>query len=37
MDRREQLYGIAEKRPKVRGDGQSVRPIPFVPPVKIRR
>ena len=37
MDRREQLYGIAEKLPKVRGDGQYSRPIPFVPPVKIRR
>ena len=37
MDRREQLYGIAEKLPKARGDGQFARPIPFVPPLKIRR
>ncbi|NJO56335.1 MAG: hypothetical protein HC834_08365 [Rhodospirillales bacterium] len=34
MDRREQLYGIAEKLPKVRSEGRAMRAVPLAPLVK---
>lgn len=37
MDRREQLYGIAEKLPKTHAETPPLRAIPFPHPAKIRR
>lgn len=37
MDRREQLYGIAEKLPKTFSETPPLRAIPFPRPAKIRR
>ena len=37
IDRREQLYGIAEKLPKSHSEPNALRPLPFAVPVKIRR
>jgi phosphoribosyl-ATP pyrophosphohydrolase len=37
MDRREQLYGIAEKLPKTHSEAPPLRSIPFPRPAKIRR
>jgi phosphoribosyl-ATP pyrophosphohydrolase len=34
MDRREQLYGIAEKLPKTSGGLAALRPVPFAGPAK---
>jgi phosphoribosyl-ATP pyrophosphohydrolase len=34
MDRREQLYGIAEKLPKTSSSLAALRPVPFAGPVK---
>lgn len=36
MDRREQLYGMAEKLPKSGGDSGGNRPVMFPRPVKLR-
>ena len=37
MERREELYGIAEKLPKSHSEPNALRPLPFAVPVKIRR
>lgn len=37
MDRREQLFGIAEKLPKAQAVAQPLRAVPFPHPAKIRR
>jgi phosphoribosyl-ATP pyrophosphohydrolase len=36
MDRREQLYGMAEKLPKSGGDTGGSRPVTFPKPLKLR-
>ncbi len=37
IDRRERLYGIAEKLPKSQSEPNALRPLPFASSVKIRR